>query len=84
MITLHNQSCLALLPELKDKSIDLILIDPPYFISRKSGFAYSGPNTTAQCAAKFGGYKTDFGDWDKTEPDLITLLSHFYRILKNG
>ncbi len=84
MIELHNKNCLDLLPDISDKSIDLILIDPPYFISRKSGFACSGPNTTAQCATKFGGYKTDFGEWDKTEPDLFTLMQHFYRILKNG
>lgn len=81
---LHQENCLSFLPKIPNKSIDLILIDPPYLISRNSGFAHSGPNASKQCATKFAGYKTDFGNWDKEELNLEFLLNQFYRILKNN
>lgn len=84
MVSLFNENCQNRLPLIQEKSVDLILIDPPYLISRKSGFANSGPNTTVECARKFGGYKTDFGEWDKNDLDLTFVLEEFYRILKNG
>ena len=35
---LYNGNCLDKLRQIKDKSIDLILTDPPYIISRKTNF----------------------------------------------
>lgn len=34
----ENQDCFDFLPSIGDKTIDLILIDPPYEISRKTNF----------------------------------------------
>lgn len=45
--------CLELMKELPDKSIDLLLTDPPYNVARKNNF-----NT-------MGRTGLDFGEWDK-------------------
>ena len=34
----NNQSCFELLASLENKTIDLLLIDPPYEISRPTNF----------------------------------------------
>lgn len=34
----ENQDCFDFLSSIEDKTIDLILIDPPYEISRKTNF----------------------------------------------
>lgn len=81
---LHGD-CLVLLKEIPDNSIDLILTDPPYIISRKSGFANCNENTSKECITKFGNYKTDFGDWDKNPLELEIILKLFFKKLKpNG
>ena len=33
-----NGNCFDFLPKIKDNSIDLIITDPPYIISKKSNF----------------------------------------------
>ena len=38
LIEYTNESCFDFLPKIKTKSIDLILIDPPYEISRETNF----------------------------------------------
>lgn len=35
----YNADCFDLLPKIDNNSVDLVLIDPPYVISRKTGFA---------------------------------------------
>ena len=40
----NNQSCFELLASLENKTIDLVLIDPPYDISRPTNFQ-SGEKT---------------------------------------
>jgi len=62
--------------KISDNSIDLILIDPPYLISRDSNFK-KGNNK------KFD-FSIDFGEWDKGELDWDLLMENFYRILKRG
>lgn len=39
MIVLHNMDCFDFLPTIKSNSVDLVLIDPHYEISRTSNFA---------------------------------------------
>ncbi len=39
-----NQFDLELLSDIKDKSVDLVLTDPPYIISRESGMQSHSPN----------------------------------------
>lgn len=84
MNKLLQGNCFELLSEIPDNSIDLILTDPPYLISRKSGFANCGESTSAEYQTKYGNYKIDFGDWDKTPFDLDLLLRLFMQKLKPG
>lgn len=68
-----------ILPDIKSKSIDLILTDPPYKISRDSNFKI-GDKT----GGKYKGLSNDFGDWDKEDLDWLFLLQEFKRVLRPG
>lgn len=82
-VKLINNDCFKELPLLKSNSIDLILVDLPYIISKKSGFDRGGAWNNAEDKRKRKTCpKTDFGEWDKTPLDLDTLLKEFKRILK--
>lgn len=70
--------CFELLKDLGDNSVDLILTDPPYNISKHSYFEVNSSDK------KFGKISHDFGDWDKNELDLENLFSEFARVLKKG
>lgn len=70
--------CFSALLNIKSNSIDLILTDPPYSISKKSNFKKGSDNI------KFNKISIDFGDWDK-DIDLEKLFKEYYRVLKpNG
>lgn len=79
-----NGDCIEEIKKLKSNSIDLILTDPPYLISKESNFHLSTQNTTDELKQRFGKISLDYGDWDKQELDLDTLLSEYYRVLKKG
>jgi len=70
--------CFVELKKIPSNSIDLILTDPPYQISRKSNFTNNSDN------AKFNKISLDFGDWDKEDLDVDSLFGEFFRILKKG
>jgi len=70
--------CYELLKQIKSSSVDLILTDPPYNISRSSNFKKNSDNK------KFNNISIDFGDWDQNEIDLDKLFFEFKRILKKG
>ncbi len=70
--------CYEKLLEIKSNSVELILTDPPYNISRPSNFAKNSNNK------KFNSISIDFGDWDQNEIDLDKLFCQFKRILKDG
>jgi len=70
--------CYLLLKELESESIDLILTDPPYNISRESNFKNGSNNK------KYNNISLEFGEWDKEEIDLDPLFSEFKRVLKKG
>jgi len=57
------------------------LTDPPYIISRDSGFINNSPDKT-DYIAKYGKYTIDFGEWDKQELNLENIISESYRVLK--
>ena len=82
MFELYHKNCFELLDELIEKKIlvDLILIDPPYYISRKTNFSSGGDKN------KYGNLSMDFGEWDKNEEDLdfAVLLDKLNQILKKG
>jgi site-specific DNA-methyltransferase (adenine-specific) len=75
--------CLHHLSEINSNSVDLILIDPPYLISKDSNFKNSNENTPDNLAKKYN-ISIDFGDWDKEELNWNLLLSEYKRILKSG
>lgn len=83
MIKLLNKDCFDFLKNIEDKSIDLILIDPPYNISRDSNFA-SGKET-GRDTDRFR-ISIDFGKWDSDfdYKHMEILAKEFYRILKKG
>lgn len=74
--------CLEHLKDIKSNSIDLVLIDPPYLISRDSN--YKNINNTSDFLAKKYNISIDFGDWDKEELNWVNLLEEYKRILKKG
>ncbi len=59
-------------------SVDLILTDPPYTISRETGFK-SVVNGVQRFAVSM-----DFGEWDHCQIDLEVMAEVFYRALRRG
>ena len=66
------------LAKLPAGSVDLALTDPPYTISRKTGFA-NVKNGVGRFAVSM-----DFGQWDHVQIDLDKLASGLYRVLRQG
>jgi site-specific DNA-methyltransferase (adenine-specific) len=79
-----NGDCLYELTKIESNSIDLILTDPPYLISRESGFRNTSDNANDEMKSKYGKISIDFGDWDKVEIDWNLLFKEYYRVLKKG
>lgn len=75
--------CLQELPKIDSNSIDLIITDPPYLISRDSNFKQISEDTSKEMITKYN-ISIDFGDWDKVELDFEYLFSQWFRILKKG
>ena len=71
---------LSLMKELENNSVDLVLTDPPYIISKPSGFK-SVVNGEKRFAVE-----TEQGEWDKPEnfslDDLRDSIIEYYRVLK--
>ncbi len=81
---LINGDCLEYLKKIESNSIDLILIDPPYQISRSSGFTNYSDDTKDELKLKYGNLSIDFGDWDKIELNWDFLFSEYKRVLRKG
>jgi DNA modification methylase len=75
--------CFEYLPKIKKSSVDLILTDPPYNISKSSNFHKISETASDELKTKYTSHKIDFGYWDK-EIDLDQLFFEFYRILRPG
>lgn len=75
----YNQSCFDLLHAVPTNSIDLVLIDPPYLISRDSGFE-SGNNPDYDRLK----ISIDFGKWDHRLDGFDQAIHECYRVLKKG
>lgn len=69
MIELHQGDCLEIMKSIEDKSVDLVLTDPPYNIAKENNFH------------TMGRAGIDFGEWDKGF-DLFSYIDHVARILK--
>ena len=66
------------MPSLPAKSVDLILTDPPYCISKNTGFS-SVVNGEKRFAVNM-----DFGQWDQAEVNLEDMAKSFYDALRRG
>lgn len=80
-IDLRNISCFDYLATIEDNSVDLVLIDPPYEVSRETNFQ-SG-EATGRDTDRFR-VSMDFGDWDVGFTGLDVVIKECYRILKKG
>ena len=78
-LELKNEDCLVYLKSIPDNSIDLILIDPPYKISRDTGFA-NGEEKGTDVDRFRVSYQ--FGNWDNSRDILPQVIKEAYRVLK--
>ena len=78
-----NADCFEYLKTIESGSVDLILTDPPYDISRNSNFSKVSESASDFMKTKYSKHSIDFGEWDTTL-DLDTLFSEYYRVLKKG
>lgn len=86
LLETHNDNCEIVCADYREfidtissNSVDLVLTDPPYAISRKTGFRSLGKRSVARFAVSM-----DFGDWDHQEIDLNALTNKCFRILRKG
>lgn len=74
---IYQVDCLDGMSKIDDKSVSLILTDPPYEISRNSNYAKSAP--AGKDTDRFR-ISIDFGDWDKQEAfDIGSMIKESYR-----
>ena len=78
-ITLKQGSCFDLLKEIKSNTVDLVLIDPPYEVSRDTNFAKGELKGTDVDRFRVS---MNFGDWDNNFTGLDIVIKECYRILK--
>jgi site-specific DNA-methyltransferase (adenine-specific) len=81
---LSNKDAKIFLQEIKNDSVSMVLTDPPYQISKKTGFKSKGEKGVERLRISM-----DFGKWDNKKIDehisLITeVVSECYRVLKKG
>ena len=77
MINLYNNDCLKILSDsnlITDKSIDCLITDPPYNISRE---------TNLNTVYGYENYTMDYGKWD-SEFDLTSYIDLLPRVLKEN
>lgn len=70
-IDLRVGDCIELLDSVPDNSIDMVLTDPPYNISKENKFHTMGRRGI------------DFGEWDKGF-DLFSYIEPLFRVCRNG
>ena len=78
---LYNENCFDYFKRIKDGSVSLVLIDPPYNISRDTNFASS--KETGRDVDRFR-ISMDFGEWDHEFEGLRDVIKESYRILRDG
>ena len=87
-ITIKHQEGFEFLRSLEKESVDLVLTDPPYEISRETGFIKSliKPDGSPQSKKTLRRYAVNykFGEWDEKDMDLFPFLKEMYRVLKKG
>jgi len=73
---IKEEDCIVYLKSLDPNSAELILTDPPYDISRKTGFK-GVVNGVKRFAVSM-----DFGKWDHSVVDLDTTIKECFKVLK--
>ncbi len=76
--TIHCQDWQTFMDDQAKGSVDLILTDPPYAISRKTGFSKFKTGVPRFAVSM------DFGKWDHKEIDLENFTKACYRVLRTG
>lgn len=80
-VELVNESCFDYLKTIENNSINLVLIDPPYEVSRETNFSIGEPKSGHKNRFKVS---MDYGDWDNNFTGLDLVIKECYRILKKG
>lgn len=81
MQTLFQGDCLEYMKSMADESVDTIMTDPPYNVSKKGAKISRGPNT----AFEGPDISLDFGVWDQGKVEYPDYIDTFVRLLKpNG
>jgi DNA modification methylase len=78
-IQLYNQDAFVFLSNVPDNSIDLVLIDPPYLISKPTNFINTKIKGTDTDRFRIS---TEFGAWDESFNGMSLIIQECYRILK--
>lgn len=78
-IQLVNRDCFDYLPTIQSESVDLVLIDPPYEVSRETNF--STGKTSGRDTDRFR-VSMNFGEWDRCIFPLKEVIAECYRVLK--
>lgn len=76
---IEKQDCFKFLANIEKGTVDLVLTDPPYAISRKTGFQAPSKNGVERLAVSM-----EFGKWDNQEIDLSRLAKALHRVLRTG
>ena len=88
-LTLIQGDCLKVISKIPDGSIDIIVTDPPYMISREAKIARSR-NPLKRGKFKGKDISFMFGEWDIFESEeqywdfIYSTLNHFKRLLRKG
>lgn len=80
-IKLINENCFNFLKNIEDNSVALVLIDPPYEVSRDTNFASGEEKGTDTDRFRVS---MDFGNWDYNFDNLADVIKECYRILKKA
>jgi DNA modification methylase len=81
MYKLLQGDCFELIKKIPNDSTDLVLIDPPYEVSRDTNFAKGECKGTDVDRFRVS---MDFGDWDNNFTGLDIIIKECYRILKKS
>ena len=79
LCSIRSMDFAAFLQRIDKGAAHLILTDPPYAISRKTGFSSLGENSVERFAVSM-----DFGKWDHREIDTAKLMKLSYSALCKG